>query len=226
MDMQNASDYHPSDAVLAALREVTLVAVVGVSGSGKTTLVNRACQQDPSLHVVVSDSSRSPRPEERDGVDYFFKRKADMLAAIDRREYVQVAPSNSGDIYATHAENYTSDGPALITVWAEAIPAFRALPFRSMRTLYIVPSSYKTWQSRLDLHGFTPELRAQRLAEAERSLQFALADPDVELIVNGDLAQATADFLAAIHRPASVPRPDQTAARQLVRQLLQGLTKK
>jgi guanylate kinase len=222
--MQKSTDYRPNEAVLAALRNVALVAVVGPSGSGKTTLVNLATKQDSSLHVVVSDVSRKPRSEERDGVDYFFRDKADILAAMERREYVQVAPSNSGDIYATHIENYATDGrTTLLTVWADAVPGFRLLPFKSMRTLFVVPASYEAWQAHLGLHGFNPELHAKRLAEAERSLNFALQDPAIELIVNDDLTHATADFVAVIHRAADAPMPDQTVARKLVQQLLTEL---
>lgn len=157
--MKNLAAYQPSETVLVTLHAVPLITVVGVSGSGKTTLVNKAIQQDPRVHVVVSDISRARRPEERDGIDYFFKSKADMLAAIDRREYVQIAPSNSGDIYATHVESYAQGKPNLITVWADAMPVFRALPFKSVRAVYIVPASYAAWQKQLGLHNFDPELR-------------------------------------------------------------------
>lgn len=221
--MKNFAEYQPNEAVLKTLHAVPLIAVVGVSGSGKTTLVNMVTRQDPRVHVVVSDISRARRPEERDGVDYFFKSKADMLAAIDRREYVQIAPSNSGDMYATHVENYVQIAPNLITVWADAMPVFKALPFKSLRTVYIVPASYAAWQKQLGLHNFNPELHQKRLAEAERSLTFALQEPDVEFIINDDLPQTARDFLEIIHRPIHAPKPDQMKARAIVRTILDEL---
>ncbi|HSX07309.1 MAG TPA: hypothetical protein VLG11_00245 [Candidatus Saccharimonadales bacterium] len=221
--MAAATNYQPNAAVLQALQKVNLVAVVGPSGSGKTTLVNLAIRQDPDIHVVVSDVSRPKRPEEREGIDYFFRTRDEMLAAIERREYVQIAPSNTGDIYATHIENYPTTGIALMPVWAFAIPEFRKLPFGSMRTLFIVPESYESWQVHLGLHNFTPEFRAKRLAEACASFEFAASDSQVELIINGDLTKATQDFLHAIKRAPNEPMPDQTAARAIVQDLLAKL---
>ena len=221
--MQNFADYQPTEAVLEALQKVTLVTVVGASGAGKTALIKMACEQDPSLHVVISDASRPPRPGEQNGVDYFFRDKQDMLAAIERREYVQVAPSNTGDITASHIGKYASAGTAVIPIWADAVPVFRALPFKSLRTLYVVPVNYESWQKHLGLHGFTPEFRAKRLAEAERSLRFALEDKQLEFIINDDLQQATTDFLAAIHRAPDAPLPDPSRARAIVQDLLAQL---
>ncbi|SRR6266568_5722405 len=223
VEMQNPATYQPNPTVLSALQNITLVAIVGPSGSGKTTLVKLATEQDPGLHVVISDVSRPKRPEEQEGVDYFFRDKQSMLEAIERQEYAQVAPSNSGDIYASHVESYTTDGTALITVWADAMPVFRALPFKRLRTVFIVPASYEAWQAHLGLHGFDETLRAKRLSEAERSLRFALEDPEVELLVNDDLAQATIDLLAIVHRPPNEPMPDQSKARQVVQNILDHL---
>src|SRR6266702_4184778 len=190
-EMQNPANYQPNDTVLRALQSVTLVAVVGPSGSGKTTLIRLATQRDSGLHTVTSDVSRPPRPEEQEGVDYFFRDTPAMLAAIEQREYVQFAPGNSGDIYATHVERYATDGTALITVWADAMPVFRALPFKRLQTVFIVPASYESWQAHLGLHSFDETLRAKRLSEAAHSLRFALDDPNVELLINDNLVQAT-----------------------------------
>lgn len=221
--MIDTAYYRPNPAVLQALQKVNLVAVVGPSGSGKTTLINLVVRQDSDIHVVVSDVSRPKRPEEHEGVDYFFRTRDEMLAVIERREYVQIAPSNTGDIYATHIESYPTTGIALMPIWAFAIPEFRALPFGSMRTLFLVPESYESWQVHLGLHNFTPEFRAKRLAEARASFAFAANDPQVELIINGDLTKATQDFLRAVKWPSSEPISDQTTARAIVQDLLAKL---
>ena len=42
------------------------------SGSGKTTLVHYLMSQVPGLHFSISATSRSPRPGEVDGRDYYF----------------------------------------------------------------------------------------------------------------------------------------------------------
>ena len=42
------------------------------SGAGKTSLVNALVKSNKNLHRSISHTTRSPRKDERDGVDYFF----------------------------------------------------------------------------------------------------------------------------------------------------------
>ena len=221
--MLDPAAYQPSDAVLAALRKVDVIAIVGPSGAGKTTLVNRAVAQDPSLHVVISDVSRAMRPGEINGKHYFFRSKADMLAAIECREYVQYAPSNSGDIYASHVENYATEGYAVVTLWVDAVAPLRALPFRSFRTLYIVPESYEVWQQHLRSHEFEPELYRRRMAEVVRSIEFALHDARIEFVINDDLDTSTTRLLNTIHHPSTISRHEISTARSLLESILAKL---
>lgn len=218
--------YKPSEEVLQELRKVRLVGVVGPSGSGKTTLLRQAAARDPELQVVVSDVSRPKRPEERDGVDYFFRDKQSMLDAIERREYVQVASSNSGDFYATHIQSYPQHGLAVLTIWADAIPVFQKLPFKNMRVIFVVPPSFVVWQERLGLHDFAPVFQQKRLAEARRSFAFALATPGVQFVINDELHRATADFIELAHgRTNSHLQTMQLPARQTIENILHKLPK-
>ena len=42
------------------------------SGTGKSTIFKQLQQELPNLELSVSHTTRTPRPEERNGVDYFF----------------------------------------------------------------------------------------------------------------------------------------------------------
>ena len=42
------------------------------SGSGKTTIVRRLLERYPQFEFSISATSRAPRGQERDGVDYYF----------------------------------------------------------------------------------------------------------------------------------------------------------
>ena len=148
-----------------------------------------------------------------------------MLQRIERREYVQVAPSVLGDIYATAPQSYTAHGLSVMAVIADAMPAFRALPFRAIRTIFIAPPSWATWNARLQKHGFTPGQRTKRLAEARRSLAFGLHDSAVTYIVNDDVATAAAELLTMAHGHPLTPKlqADQPIARAILRDLLAQL---
>lgn len=215
-------EYKPSEAVLSHLPKVIFVAVIGPTAVGKTTLMNAAAARCPALHPVVSSTSRARREGEEDGVDMHFCTADDMARRIAAQDYVQVVPSSkNGALYATGPEDYATEGVAMMPVMADAMPAFKALPFKAVRSIYILPPSWDVWQQRIAKHGFAPDELERRLLEAGRSLRYALEDPDTIFVVNDDLAQATLDFTQAALGAASAANP--YASRDLVAQLLKQL---
>ena len=122
--------YTPAPHVLDRLRQVDFVAVIGPTSVGKTTIINAAMAREPLLSLVLNNTTRPPRPGEREGVDYLFRTREAMEARIAKGEYVQVAPSVLGELYATAPEGYRTDGVALMAVLAEAMPHFGPCPLK------------------------------------------------------------------------------------------------
>ena len=72
----------------------------GPSGVGKGTVRERLFAKDPNLQYSISATTRSMRPGEVDGKDYFFKTKEQfeqMIAERDLLEYAQYV----GNYYGT-----------------------------------------------------------------------------------------------------------------------------
>lgn len=219
---QDFSNYRPTQAVLDGLKEVSFIGVVGPTAVGKSTVVKRAKELDDSLHIVLTTTSRRPRPGERDGVDYHFRSREEVLARIERKEFVQVPPSLLGDLYASAPEDYSVHGTSVLAVIAEAVPTMRQLPFHDNRTVFILPPDYATWQQRIVRHNFTPEQLQKRLAEAGTSLQFACDDSEVVFVLNDDIDVAAESFVALMH--GETPNVEQQAAcRELAGRLLTEL---
>lgn len=214
--------YEPSRRVVQRLAGVDFAAVIGPTAVGKTTLIRAAMAREPRLHLVLNNTSRARRADEQDGVDYRFLSRAEMERRIALREYVQVAPTRFGDLYATAAEDYVTAGVAVLPVLADAMPAFRALPFRRMCAVYVVPPDAATWLDRLAQRGIEPERFAKRLAEAADSLHFGMRDEGVCFVVNDDIEAAADDFVALVtQRPWSGRiRRAQRSARGIVSDLL------
>lgn len=157
--MNITTDYRPSQTVLDRLRNVDFVAVIGPTAVGKTTLITELLRTHPAVQLIVTDTSRPPRPGERDDVNYRFMDREAMLAAIRDREYVNLAPSITGDLYASHPDKYLHSGVGIMATLSDTVPYFQSLPFRSFTPVFIVPPDWSAWQTRLAAHRFTPEQR-------------------------------------------------------------------
>jgi guanylate kinase len=146
-----------------------------------------------------------------------------MEERVKAGEYATVVLGVSGDLYTTAPEDYPEGKTALMATLASAMPTFRALPFKSFRTIFILPPSFEVWLERLEEHAFTPEQLERRLAEAKMSLEFALHQKDVRFVVNDALPQAVEDLRALAHGKAAT-HTDQASARALVRILINRIS--
>jgi len=81
-------------------RRGLLIILSSPSGAGKSTLARRLMAWDPTLKFSVSATTRAPRPGETDGVEYYFRSRAQfeaMVAAGEMLEHAEVF----GNLYGT-----------------------------------------------------------------------------------------------------------------------------
>lgn len=71
------------------------------SGSGKSTIVNHLLPLHPEMEFSVSATSRPPRGEEQDGVEYYFLTVEDFRARIQADEFVEYEQVYEGRFYGT-----------------------------------------------------------------------------------------------------------------------------
>src|SRR5581483_6131474 len=187
-----AANYEPSPEVLRKIGNVTLCIIVGPTGVGKSSIIDRS-----GFKFVPSNTTRSQRPGERDGVDMIFEKDIDQAVAnIKAARYVQIATGASGDLYATIDTSYPDSGVAILPVMADVVPVFRRLGFKDTKTIFIAAPTSKEWMRRIKKPGLTEHDIQKRMPEAHRSLNFALQDPDTHFVLNDDLNTAVEDVRA------------------------------
>ena len=71
--------------------EPLLIVISGPSGVGKDTVLKRMKECELPFHFVVTATTREPRPEEKDGVDYIFVSSEDFAKMIDEGELLEYA---------------------------------------------------------------------------------------------------------------------------------------
>lgn len=68
-----------------------LIVISGPSGVGKDSVLNSLKERGLEMSFVVTATTRPPRPEEVDGVDYFFISEAEFLRMIHEDEFIEHA---------------------------------------------------------------------------------------------------------------------------------------
>ena len=71
------------------------------SGSGKTTIVKRLLSTFPQFEFSISATSRQPRGEERNGIDYFFLTAEEFRQKVAENAFVEWEEVYNGTCYGT-----------------------------------------------------------------------------------------------------------------------------
>jgi guanylate kinase len=71
--------------------EPLLIVISGPSGVGKDTVIQRMKERNLPFHFVVTAATRSPRPNEVHGVDYFFVSHDEFAEMIEQGELLEYA---------------------------------------------------------------------------------------------------------------------------------------
>ena len=68
-----------------------MVILSSPSGAGKTTISKKIQQKYQNFKISVSHTTRKPRPNEIDGIDYFFISKDKFQEKIKNKEFYEYA---------------------------------------------------------------------------------------------------------------------------------------
>lgn len=170
-----------------------LIVITGPSGVGKGTIVRSLLAKHPELCLSVSNTTRSPRPGETEGVDYRFISIDKFKLAIAKDEFLEWA-EYAGNYYGTPKSAIQSllDQGKIVLLEIELVGA-RAVAdiFPEAKRIFILPPSLSELATRLK--GRNQDSQAaidKRLARAEEEI---LAKDEFEFqITNQDLNKAIA----------------------------------
>ena len=81
-----------------------LIVVSGPSGCGKSTLDQKLLSENDNITMSISDTTRSPREGEKDGVDYNYITKEKFEENIKNNKYLEYAIVHSNNYYGTPIE--------------------------------------------------------------------------------------------------------------------------
>lgn len=167
------------------------------SGAGKSTIVGHLLKLYRNFEFSVSATSRAPRGEERDGVEYYFISAARFRELIAQDAFVEHEEVYEDHYYGTlksEVERIWSKGNVILfDVDVKGGVNLKKYFGDSALSVLIVPPSMEVLEQRLRGRGTDSEENIRmRLDKASSELEFAMGRFDREL-VNDDLQTAFND---------------------------------
>jgi guanylate kinase len=180
-----------------------MLIVSAPSGSGKSTIVNWLMKEHPELRLYfsISCTSRAPRGEEKDGVEYFFLTPEAFKEKIANEEFLEYEEVYENRFYGTlkaQVERQREAGQNVVfDVDVKGGVNIKNHYGDEALSLFIQPPSVEELRRRLEHRGTdTPEAIEQRLAKAGYEMTFA---PQFDhVIVNDDLEKAKQETLRVV----------------------------
>ena len=148
-----------------AKRYNKIILITAPSGAGKTSIIHHLMQKFPQLAFSVSATTRKPRDNEKEGVDYYFISENEFKEKIHHKEFLEWEMVYEGKYYGTLKDEIeriwaTEKVPVLDIDVQGAIHVQQQYPVNTF-SVFIQPPSLEELKSRLQMRG----------SETEESLQ-------------------------------------------------------
>ena len=179
------------------------IIVSAPSGAGKTTIVHRLMTEIPALAFSISACSRSARPMEQEGKDYYFLGVGGFKKAIENQEFIEWEEVYTDHYYGTlrrEVQRLWDEGRVIIfDVDVVGGLNLKALFKEHALSVFIKPPSVEILEKRLRARETESEERiALRIKKS--AWELSQAESFDVCILNDDLEKAVSDAKIQVKR--------------------------
>lgn len=143
------------------------------SGAGKSSLAKALLEIDNNLRLSISATTRKPRPNEQDGVNYYFKTKVEFEKLVKQNQFLEHAKIYD-NYYGTpkkHVENLLNQGlDVLFDIDWQGARSIKQNAVNAV-SIFILPPNLEVLEQRL----------RNRAADNEEAIQLRMASAQAEI---------------------------------------------
>ena len=204
-------------------RKGILIVVSGFSGAGKGTLMKELVRTYENYALSVSMTTRSPRPGEEEGKEYFFVSEEEFKEKLEQDGLIEYA-NYCGNYYGTpreYVERQLEKGKDVI-LEIEIQGALKIKEkFPTALLIFVMPPDAAELKKRLEGRGTeSPEVIAQRICRARE--EAVGIEEYYFLIINDGLEECVKEMHVLIQAAHSTPARN-TELIQTMRKELEAL---
>ena len=194
-----------------------LFVISSPSGGGKGTLIRRLLQTVPGIGYSVSWTTRAPRPDEVDGVNYRFVSEEEFTRMRQANGFLEWAVVH-GNLYGTARDAVKKEMAGgrdiILEIDVQGARAVRKA-MRSVVSVFIFPPSFEVLRERLTARMTErPEELETRLVNARGEVeQYKYFD---YLILNDEVERAATQLSAIVFAERARRRRQEWVARRVL----------
>ncbi len=164
-----------------------MVILSSPSGAGKTTISKKLQQKYQNFKISVSHTTRKPRPNEVDGIDYFFVSHANFEKLINQNEFYEYAKI-FGNYYGTSKKSVmdlvNNKNDILFDIDWQGTKQLSKFSELNLLKIFILPPNKEELKKRLiQRNQDRPEVVSERLDAYEKD---ASHQKDYDFVVIND----------------------------------------
>src|SRR3954470_17546911 len=195
-----------------------LIVLSGPSGVGKSTVLRSLVSQFPDrLRLSISATTRSPRPGERDGVDYYFLTPAEFAQRRQTGDFLECCEVfGRGHWYGTLLSEVrpSPKGQKWVVLDIDVDGAEKVRRrFPSVPSIFLRPSSDAELERRLRSRGTETEAAIERRLEVARR-ELARAGQYQFQVVNDTVDKAVDEVADILRKLGALPDTDAIRNKQ------------
>lgn len=200
------------------------IVISGPSGTGKTSVIRALCESDPTLAFSISATTRPPRSDETNGVDYHFLDQTefeDLIQSDGFLEWVKYGEHYYGTLKSTIESTVESGKDLILEIDVHGATKIKDLGIR-YTSIFLLPPSLESLEKRLRNRKTESDSELQQrllIARSESDFisgyDYCIVNPDhnvekavtqIRHIISAERCRIDDQLLAAISQEFSAPQ--------------------